>query len=639
MAQPARQSSQSLATALLVLTILSAAFLVRVVNLDADPSALISRDFITDEGQWAHNVRNSLIYGQWRIDDYNPAPYSAYLYYHLLRIAVTTVGLSLAGVRMLSALFGWLTVVLLFVWVRRETSTPTAIFATVLLGFSNLHVLYSRTGFVESTMVFFLALALWLWSLRQRHVAFGFLSGVALGLMLLTKVTAIYIVPGLALLATLEAIRQTTIKRDALLFLCGASVVGASYAIGFVAPNFGDWISYNLTAGFDNEWPKRPLDLVYSMLRILVWRFFARTPILTALTLVALGGLLFQISTTGLKNAIRRASNIEITAIALLIGYLLSVGLEAYQPERRFIPALFLMVPLAANALDKGWRWFESVAGPDTQLRAGAWFTVLFALPAAGIIDLKWDALGPPRSPQLWLFKAIVITLFALISLGLGRGRWPSRFRMHLVAGSRFLFGLLFFVLSLGLVYQSLTLWGLNTDELRSGRLVASALLILASVIAIGTSVKLKREAAGLIIALFIIIEGLQISSWLLQPTYTLKEANQALASLIKEGQTVVTHYETLLVSSRAKSVCYRPEIGFNADAFERFDPDYILILRRDNWRDHTLGEMPANEWPPPTTAKPSPVARFDLCPTLARGSRFSLELYSLKQSELAQAE
>jgi len=528
------------------------------------------------------------------------------------------------------------TVVLVFAWVRRETTLRTAIFAAVLLGFSNLHVLYSRTGFVESTLVFFLALALWLWSLRERHGAFGFLSGVAFGLMLLTKVTAIYIIPGLALLAMMEAIRRTTSRRDAFLFLCGALLVGASYGIGFVAPNFGDWMNYNRAAGSDNEWPRQAADLFHSMVKILAWRFYSRTPVLTALTLVALVGLIFHISTAGLKSAIRRASSIEIAGGTLLIGYLLSVGIEGYQPERRFIPALFLMAPLSANVLDKGWRWFESVANPTTKLRAGGYFAVLFSLPATAIIDFKWAALGSSRSATLWFFKAIVIALFALISAALSRGRLPLHLKPHLVSASRFLFGLLFSVLSLGLVYQALNLWGFNADELRSGTFLATALLMAGSAIAVVVVLKPKPQAASLIIAAFISIEILQISTWLLQPTYTLQQANRTLAGLIKEGQTVVTNYETLLVSSDAKSVCYRPEIGFNIDAFERFDPDYILILRRDNWRDQSLGEMPSNEWPPPAPARSSLVATFDLCPTRTRGSRFSLELYGLKPEGLA---
>lgn len=636
-----QRTSHAQGTFLLVLVVLGVALVLRVVNLDADPSALISRDFITDEGQWLHNVRNALVFGQLRLDDYNPGLYSAYLYHHLLHITLSTLGLSLSAARMLSALAGWLTVVLLFAWVRRETNTRTAVIAALLLGLSNLHVLYSRTGFIESTLVFFLALTLWLWSMRQRHTAFGFLSGVAFGLMLVTKVTAIYIAPGLALFAAAEAIRKTTSKRDALLFFSGASLVGASYVLGFVAPNFSEWMNYNLIAGLDNEWPSHPSDLISSMLKLLGSRFYAQTPILSALTLVALGELIIRISTAGLKGAFRQANNIEITSATLLIGYWFSVGLAGAQPERRFIPALFLMVPLSANLLDRGWRQLEELAGEHTRVRAGGWFAVLFSLPTVAILELKWTTLGSPLNPRLWLLKAIPVVALVLISMALSRGRWPWPLKRQLLAGSRLIFVLLFCVLSLVLVYRALTLWGLSATELRSGRVVTSSLLILTSAIAIGiaAALKLRPQIATLVIAAFLCIEGLQVSTWLLQPTYTVKQASEALSSLIGEGQTVVTHYETLLVSSGAKVVCYRPGAGFNVDAFERFNPDYILVCRRDNWKDRAWDDMPSTEWPPPAPVAPNPVARFDLCPTRVRGPRFSLELYRLKRDDLEHSE
>ena len=66
--------------AMLIFVVLAAALLVRVINAGADPPSSISRDFITDEGQWTHNARNAAIYGQWRLDDYNPGFHSAFLY-------------------------------------------------------------------------------------------------------------------------------------------------------------------------------------------------------------------------------------------------------------------------------------------------------------------------------------------------------------------------------------------------------------------------------------------------------------------------------------------------------------------------------------------------------------------------------
>ena len=607
---------------------LAVALALRVVNLDADPSPLISRDFITDEGQWAHNARNALIFDQLRLDDYNPGLYSAYLYHSLLRLTFSVFGMSIVTARLVSAVAGWLTVVLLFDWLRRETNSRTAIIGALLLGFSTTHILYSRTGFVESTLLFFQALALWLWAIRRNHEAFSALSGVGFGLMVLTKVTAIYVAPGLMLFAAAEAIRKTTTKRDALLFVYGASIVLASYVVAFVVPNYTNWINYNLAAAYDNEFPKHWTDLVHSFLSLLGSRFYAHVPILTALTLISFAALVVGISKSGFKRALCEAPGIEIVTSALLAGYLFSIALTVYQPERRFVPALFMMVPISANTLARGWGWFEQLT-KQPRLRAGAWFVLLFSLPALAIIELKWEVLGPPLTLRFWLFKAIPILGLVFVSVFLAKGRQTLAVRRRLLTASRLLFVALFSALYLGLVYQSLTLWGFKPNEIRPRGLVLGfigAAIVIAPILAL----KVKPQAVQLVLTAFVLIEMLQISTWLLQQTYTLKKANETMIGIVKDRQTVITHYETMLLSSNAKTICYWPKAGFNIDAFERFKPDYILILRRDNWIDHALEDMPADEWPPPTSATAEFVTRFDLCPTERRGFRFSLELYRL---------
>src|SRR5262245_4964784 len=113
-------------TTLTIGIVLALALLLRAINLDADPSALISRDVITDEGWWAHNARNAILYGQWRMDDHNLGLYAGYLYNSLVYVAFKTFGLSLTATRLLSVFAGWLTIVLLFLVVRRKSTTHAA---------------------------------------------------------------------------------------------------------------------------------------------------------------------------------------------------------------------------------------------------------------------------------------------------------------------------------------------------------------------------------------------------------------------------------------------------------------------------------------------------------------------------------
>src|SRR5215471_16370711 len=115
-----RSSNKRTTTILIVSAVMGLALLLRVINLNADPSALISRDLITDEGWWTHNARNALFHGQFRLDDYNLGFYSSPLYNYAIYAVLKLLGTSFAAVRLLPAVCGWLTVVVLCWFVRRD---------------------------------------------------------------------------------------------------------------------------------------------------------------------------------------------------------------------------------------------------------------------------------------------------------------------------------------------------------------------------------------------------------------------------------------------------------------------------------------------------------------------------------------
>ena len=623
--------------ALAVCVILAAAFLLRVINLDADPSALISRDFITDEGWWAHNARNAVLYGRWRIDDHNLGLYSAFLYNLLLYFTFKLLGISFTTLRLLSAMVGWLTVVLTFLLVRRENGIRTALIASSLLGLSNLHIMYSRTGFAESTMVFCLALTLWLWSKRQEHSLFSCLSGVAFALTLLTKITAVYFLPGIVLYIIAALIRRSVRRRDALIFLLGGGLAGAAYVVFFLIPHFSDWLQFNVANGSGSEWPTGFSGRVQSVLRLFGSSFYAEAPVLTGLCLLWFGLFIVGASKDGLKQAIRGAGELEVASATLFVGYMLSLSLTVYQPERRFIPVLFLMAILAAVVLEKGWSSIAELLNPEYQMGAGGWFAILFLLPAIGILEVKGRALGPPSSPGPWLVKLAMIAGFIAMAVFIGRNRIGHRVRRRLVIASKTIFIVLFCVLALGLIYKSLLLWGWNVDiwtlsadgsRTLSVAKLAIGLILIVTVVA--SLVRARTITVPLILGVFLLVEGTQISTWLFQPTYTLKHANASLANLVTGDHTVVTYYETALLSSDAQVICRSVRRGFNVNVFEQIDPDYILILRRDNWRDYSLEGMPPEEWPPPGRFIPARIAGFELCPSRLRGPRFIVELYGL---------
>lgn len=622
--------------ALTVFVILAGALLLRVINLDADPSALISRDFITDEGWWAHNARNALLRGQFRMDDYNLGFYSSPLYNYCLYVVLELFGITFITLRLLPAVSGWLTVVLVFLLIRKEINIRAALFAAVLLGFSNLHILYSRTGFVESAMVLLMSLTLLLWSLRRRHVLFSVMSGIAFGLMVITKITAIYLVPGLILMWVAFAIKDSSNVKHAIHSLLGGFLAAAAYVAVYLVPNFHEWLHFNIANGSGSEWSKESGGLILSLMKLPDSLFNKLPPMIAGLTLISFVVLTISISRLGMKRALRETGEIELAASALLLGYLVPVALTIYQPERRFLPALLLGVMLAAALLEKGARSLDtSTVGDPERWGWAVWFCLLFFLPALVVVKFKWAALGSPLGVRTWAFKFAIIALFAGLSLLVSR-RLSSRAKSRLLSASKIGFVLVFAWLCYAAIYKALVVSGFDWHTINRPAGRSWSILVLVSVLALTSAVLLwKIIRLGMsgplwLMLAFMFVEGIQVSTWLLQPTYTIREATSFFAATLGADDTVVTYYETLLIPSSANVICRSKRRGFNVDAFERFDPRYTLILRSDDWIYYPLESMPPEEWPPPANLAAERVAGFDLCPTRLRGPRFVVELYRL---------
>src|SRR5262249_7793413 len=94
----------------------------------------------------------------------------------------------------------------------------------------------------------------------------------------------------------------------------------------------------------------------------------------------------------------------------------------------------------------------------------------------------------------------------------------------------------------------------------------------------------------------------------------------------------VVTFYETLMVSSAARVIVKSPRRRLNLDVYDRFKPQFTLVLRRGKWEDYRGEKMPVEEGAPPPQLAGTLIARYDLCPARLRGPRFIAEFYRLEE-------
>ncbi|MBN2454481.1 glycosyltransferase family 39 protein [Candidatus Woesearchaeota archaeon] len=99
------------------------------------------------------------------------------------------------GLKMVSPLFGTLTLVFVYLIAKRLFSSKIAFFATIFMAFIPIHLYYSSLAFVEAFVTFFVAGSVY-FMLEKRVL----LSGIFFGLAMLSKQNALFTFPLLLLM-------------------------------------------------------------------------------------------------------------------------------------------------------------------------------------------------------------------------------------------------------------------------------------------------------------------------------------------------------------------------------------------------------------------------------------------------------
>lgn len=162
-----------------------------------------------DEGAYAMSAQamaeGDLPDGLYPLQHYLSPP----LYFGLGGLLMSLFGASDQVMLWLSALFGTLTVPLIFVLGRRWNGRAAGASASLLVALSAFHVAYSRIGLTDVTFLFFFLLALLLYSLveERESLAHAVLAGIAVGLAWNTKYHG-WLAAAIALLALVPSLRR-----------------------------------------------------------------------------------------------------------------------------------------------------------------------------------------------------------------------------------------------------------------------------------------------------------------------------------------------------------------------------------------------------------------------------------------------
>lgn len=403
--------------------------------LDADPSRMLWRDFITDEGWWTAEARDRVLFGDWVTDDYNQGlavPAASWAW----RLGFEALGVTLLAARVPSLLAALLVLLLLGRMLRRDESSAPVL-GVLLLASSLPFAMHARIAMPEMPSLLGIVAAWWLLGGNRRGASL--LAGLAFGLALSAKASAVVALPPLLWLARGPAMPTWrlpagggAIERVSLLARWSRSVnFGfASLLVWGLARlpfglNYADQLSALESLHRGENLPVNPVDLLAN----LAYFPFPSPFLYQAAPLLVLAGI--GAWATGLEW---RRRDLTGQALAFLLLGGLTQALLLNPADRRFI----LFLPALAVLALRGWQALasgEKMPGlrfrePNLAAMLAAAFAMAAVLP--GRLALwygRWRNLsGEPMDDAR--LRALAAGLFILaLALGL---IWLARRPRHL---------------------------------------------------------------------------------------------------------------------------------------------------------------------------------------------------------------
>lgn len=433
-----------------LLIVFAGAALLRGAWLTADPPTRPPEGIVWhDEGAWVHNARNRVLWGAWRVDNWNPVfinPVFTGLEYGAFR----AFGVGTWQARTVPLASGLFAIACLAAGLAGAGGRRAALSGACLLATNYVFVMWNRAALMESTMTAFIVAAWAAYAWAERRPAIGALAGLAATLAWFTKASAAFFLAALVAdcavtlsLAGSRALRDRLalprpspdVVRAALWTLVGLGVSGAVALALFVAPHWSDYRFYN----WQMSVTRKPEYSVRALLDRASW-----LPIVhdyfTRMWLVMAAGAL-GLATIAARWRTARPSE-RLLALWVIVGFVELVVHDSGNERRyvMFIPAFIALAALVIGrrgpvlpstvALDRGARWmaaplvlflfylvfgslvrlaFLGEVGPPVRVSAALAFV------AGALVVWRWRALCQWLSrQQVTTAGAIVLTAIAV---------------------------------------------------------------------------------------------------------------------------------------------------------------------------------------------------------------------------------
>lgn len=304
----------------------------------------------TDEGWWGNAAMRAHLFGNWYLaGDFNPAA-AAPVWPFLEWVVFFFTGVTIQAARGLAVTFFFANLGLSYLFLRARGPRWTALLGVTLLVTSPFLYCFSRLAILEP-MLTALTLAALNLAVRlprfRRPVLISIGIGVLFTMMLLTKTTAIFLLPaiGWAMVAPLWSERRLAVR-----FALGA--------IGTAAATFGVWMALIVHFGlmrdyqylfFVNKYEK-PTEFYWPLLS-LSWSF--RGGLWADRILIPLAGLLVAVAAVAWRREWSRRLRCDpvfCSSILAVAGYILFMTYQNHpQPRYYTVVAFFSFFVLATG--------------------------------------------------------------------------------------------------------------------------------------------------------------------------------------------------------------------------------------------------------------------------------------------------
>jgi 4-amino-4-deoxy-L-arabinose transferase-like glycosyltransferase len=176
--------------------------LTRIFHIYADPPQYLSESLgaFFDEGIYNHNARNLILFGQWKLDEWNDFYYSA-VSTGLKYLTFYVIGIGRAQIRLFSIFFSMLSLWFIYAAAKESYGQKTGLLALLFFGINFISIMYARLGMqdTQTLTVFIIGFYLWQKGMKELGTKKGnwllFFSGAVFFLSYTFKNLFLYLLP------------------------------------------------------------------------------------------------------------------------------------------------------------------------------------------------------------------------------------------------------------------------------------------------------------------------------------------------------------------------------------------------------------------------------------------------------------